>query len=327
MSNNLTYKDYNDRSFAIWGDKEKYQEPLKKIGAKWNPRQKPSAGWLISKDKENDLKKLIAKSESTEPVKLANTKKTPPPKSRKEQTKYRRENSARDSDSSSDDDEDDDDEDDDEDDEDDNKDKNDITDEVVPIEIKDIVSTKEPDFEKEKKEYKERTGKLVEKNNSEHSGSHKDSEQDKNKDGRNDDKNRRGKDKETDKRNKGNERDRRNKSSEKDKGNERNKNAGKDRNRDKSDSDSDSDRDNDVLNYYKSFSKRPGDFNELHENDSTRYSSSSDDYSSSEDDFPVPKNPKKKTYKKEDDDYKTMFNKVNELQKRLSHVEIKQRKK
>ena len=58
-----------------------------------------------------------------------------------------------------------------------------------------------------------------------------------------------------------------------------------------------------------------------------RYSSSSDDdYNSSSDDFPSPSSPKKKPYKRDDDDYGTLFNKLNEMQKRLYHLEIKKRK-
>ena len=55
--------------------------------------------------------------------------------------------------------------------------------------------------------------------------------------------------------------------------------------------------------------------------------SSSDAGESSSDDFPSPNSPKKKAYKREDDDYGTLFGKVNELQRRLYHVELKQRKK
>uniref|UniRef100_A0A6C0JMC1 Uncharacterized protein n=1 Tax=viral metagenome TaxID=1070528 RepID=A0A6C0JMC1_9ZZZZ len=80
-----------------------------------------------------------------------------------------------------------------------------------------------------------------------------------------------------------------------------------------------------VLQYYKSFSKKPGAFNELYEEDSNKYSSSSYN-SSSSDDFPEPVSPRRKAYKRNDDDYDTLFNKVNDLQKRLHHVEIKQKK-
>ena len=64
----------------------------------------------------------------------------------------------------------------------------------------------------------------------------------------------------------------------------------------------------------------------MYNSNSEKYSSSSDDNSSSSDDFPIPVSPKKKAYKRDDDDYGTLFNKVNELQRRLYHVEIKQRK-
>jgi hypothetical protein len=79
-----------------------------------------------------------------------------------------------------------------------------------------------------------------------------------------------------------------------------------------------------VLQYYKSFGKKPGAFNELYEEDNNKYSSSSYNGSSS-DDFPEPVSPKRKAYKR-NDDYSTLFNKVDDLQKRLHHFEIKQKK-
>ena len=79
------------------------------------------------------------------------------------------------------------------------------------------------------------------------------------------------------------------------------------------------------MNYYKSFAKKPSSFRELYESSNNDYSSS-DDYSSSSDDFPIPVSPRKKLYRREDDDYGTLFNKVNDLQRRLYYVEIKQRK-
>ena len=55
-----------------------------------------------------------------------------------------------------------------------------------------------------------------------------------------------------------------------------------------------------------------------------RYSSSSED-SSSDDDFPSPSSPRKRTYKR--DDYSTLFNKLNDVQKRLYNLEMEKRKR
>ena len=82
-----------------------------------------------------------------------------------------------------------------------------------------------------------------------------------------------------------------------------------------------------VMSYYKSFSKKPSTFKEMYESDNDQYSSSDDDGGSSSEDFPSPSSPRRKAYKRDDDDYGTLFSKVNELQRRLYHVEIKQRKK
>ena len=81
-----------------------------------------------------------------------------------------------------------------------------------------------------------------------------------------------------------------------------------------------------VIDYYKSFSKKPSTFKEMYESNDEKYSSSSDNGDSSSEDFPSPKSPRKKPYKRDDDDYGTMFNKMNDMQRRLYHVELKQRK-
>ena len=84
--------------------------------------------------------------------------------------------------------------------------------------------------------------------------------------------------------------------------------------------------DKDVLRHYKSFSKVPHKFKELYDDsDNSGYSSSSsDDDSSSSEDFPSPSTIKK--YKKSSD-YGELFGKINNLQKRLYQMEIKQQKK
>ena len=86
-------------------------------------------------------------------------------------------------------------------------------------------------------------------------------------------------------------------------------------------------RDKNVMGYYKSFAEKPSSFREMYESDGDKYSSSEDNFSSSSEDFPSPNSPHKKAYKRSDDDYGTLFNKVNDLQRRLYQVELKQRKR
>ena len=82
-----------------------------------------------------------------------------------------------------------------------------------------------------------------------------------------------------------------------------------------------------VVDYYKSFSSKPSTFKEMYESGGDKYSSSDDAVSSSSDDFPTPSSPRRNKYKRDDEDYGTLFNKVNELQRRLYQVEIKERKR
>ena len=62
MSNQeLTYEDYNKRSIAVRGDREKFSNALKEVDGRWNPRMKNGPGWLVPKEKETELKKIIDK--------------------------------------------------------------------------------------------------------------------------------------------------------------------------------------------------------------------------------------------------------------------------
>jgi hypothetical protein len=86
MSENLTYQIYNDKSFAVYGNKEKYKNILKSVSARWNPRLKdngqPRPGWIVSKEKEDELKKIIS-SVNSENIfsQKPETKNEPEPKS------------------------------------------------------------------------------------------------------------------------------------------------------------------------------------------------------------------------------------------------------
>jgi hypothetical protein len=81
----ITYTTYNERSFIVRGDKEKYKDLIKTIGGRWNSRVKDGEpGWLVGFDKEDELKKLI------DLVKKADNINNIGVKSRKTQNKYRR---------------------------------------------------------------------------------------------------------------------------------------------------------------------------------------------------------------------------------------------
>ena len=69
MSQGLTYESLSNKSFKIFGSpREKYDAALKLIGATWNPRLKPTAGWYISRDQEEQLKAIILKFNSPAPA-------------------------------------------------------------------------------------------------------------------------------------------------------------------------------------------------------------------------------------------------------------------
>jgi len=74
----LEYKTYDKKSYIVFGDKEKYNESMENIG-RWSSS---NSGWIVSKDKENDLKKLINFINTYDNIKV---------NSRKNQKKYHRE--------------------------------------------------------------------------------------------------------------------------------------------------------------------------------------------------------------------------------------------
>jgi hypothetical protein len=89
-----------------------------------------------------------------------------------------------------------------------------------------------------------------------------------------------------------------------------------------------SDNESDPIDYYKTFGKKPSEFNEMHASSpATKYSSSaSDSYdSSSSDDFPAPESPKKRgKYRVRDEqDVDGLFDRVRDMQRRLYEIEIK----
>jgi hypothetical protein len=87
QTSSLTYDVYNEKSFAVRGDKELYQKRIKQIkGSRYNPRLRGGTGWLVPRDKQNELDALIQK------INLDNRLKTMQShaKSRKDQRKYHR---------------------------------------------------------------------------------------------------------------------------------------------------------------------------------------------------------------------------------------------
>jgi hypothetical protein len=81
MSNKeLSYKEYNKKSYAVRGNKEKYESKIKPIGGRWNPRMKDGAGWLVPKESLDKLK-LIKQSKK----KVEGVVQPPPSKTKKKQ--------------------------------------------------------------------------------------------------------------------------------------------------------------------------------------------------------------------------------------------------
>ena len=62
MSNNLEYESYNESSFKVTGNRQKYSSILKNVKARWNPRLKNGGeGWIVSKNYEKELIEIVEK--------------------------------------------------------------------------------------------------------------------------------------------------------------------------------------------------------------------------------------------------------------------------
>ena len=59
MTTELSYEVYNDKSFVVRGDRDKYGILLKKCHGRWNSRLKQGSGWIVSKEYEQELKNII----------------------------------------------------------------------------------------------------------------------------------------------------------------------------------------------------------------------------------------------------------------------------
>ena len=66
MSDEIRYEELSQKSFAVFGNKNKHGQSLKDIGAVWNPRLKPQPGWFIGKEHEDKLKNIIKTFNNTQ---------------------------------------------------------------------------------------------------------------------------------------------------------------------------------------------------------------------------------------------------------------------
>ena len=358
MSNELTFKEYNKKSFAVYGDKSKYATLVKSIGGRWNSRMKGGTpGWLVPRENLNKLKKLVSSVNSLKADFSKTSSPKPEIKSRKNQTKYHREVSE---DSETEDEI--------------VSEPEDVNPEVSepevsepevsepevsepevsepevseprvsePETVKSEEKVEDVNISNERKMYEKYMEKELK--NSRHikrneerkrrrdsSKRRKDNEEKRRRDSskrRKDNEEKRRRD--SSKRRKDDEEKRRRERVREEEEKRRRERVRDDKRIHKVKADvknpkKDYGRYRDVVRQYKVFSKKPSNFRELYEsNDSDSYSSSSDDFSESSEDFPEPRNPKKKVYSR-DEDYGTLFGKINDLQKRLYYVEIKQKK-
>jgi len=53
---------YSNNSIVVRGDSKPWKDYLKSLGGKWNGRLTGGAGWIFSKDKENELMNFIAQA-------------------------------------------------------------------------------------------------------------------------------------------------------------------------------------------------------------------------------------------------------------------------
>ena len=57
----LSYEKYNKEKLSVRGDKDTYQNFVKKLGGRWNPRMKGGTGWLVPINQEQNLRLFIEK--------------------------------------------------------------------------------------------------------------------------------------------------------------------------------------------------------------------------------------------------------------------------
>ena len=65
MSTEISYKSYNNDKIIIYANNDIHIKFIKKIGGKKTSDKNPS--WIVSKEKEVDIKKYIKKSYEPQP--------------------------------------------------------------------------------------------------------------------------------------------------------------------------------------------------------------------------------------------------------------------
>ena len=65
MENNLTIKEYSEKSIAVYGQTKSHKDALRNMGGKFNPHLKEGAGWVFSKSKADVVKAYIASKYGT----------------------------------------------------------------------------------------------------------------------------------------------------------------------------------------------------------------------------------------------------------------------
>ena len=66
MSDKLTFKKYNNTRLAVRGDREIYNDLIKSIGGRWNPRMHGGEGWILPIEQ----KSILEQRRKIKPIKI-----------------------------------------------------------------------------------------------------------------------------------------------------------------------------------------------------------------------------------------------------------------
>jgi hypothetical protein len=380
MEAELSYEVYNDKSFVVRGNRDKYAVLMKKCSGRWNSRLKQGAGWIVPKENEKDIKNIIQSiSVKNNNVTEIEDKVTSDDSCDDQQSKNVSINSEEDiqepqklnihrsisaskfkvSETSSTDDE--------------SEVKNTPVEEKI---IQIIKSEQVKKFESEKKEFERKNSKEIVKDNNEEKQRKKERKEEKQRKKerkeRKEERQRKKERKEETHREKHKDRDKERKEErerekhkerkkqrkeEKEKqrdiepnntDNERKKERKEERHKDNQPNNTDRkhrhkehhsidkerkeevqktpETDNNKLNYYKAFSKKPREFTELYPSSENEIIfTCSDSESVSSDNSLIPHTPKRKNLKGEEN-YDELFSKVKQLQKKISQLELKNKR-
>jgi hypothetical protein len=342
MNGELSYEVYNDKSFVVRGDRDKYGIILKKCNGRWNPRLKQGAGWIVGKQYENEIKNIIQSLSKTDTDRAKNnpitnedhSKTSTDTESEVDETihqqivKYQDKNSISDEDDTIEpiiknpkihrsisaskynisDSEDNDSE----------QDTEIVRKSPTEEKILEIIKSEQAKkFELEKKQFEESKKQLENRVNNDDKKRKKERKRERSRDKERKDKERK-RDKERKKERKDKER--------KDKERNRDKERKKERKEEKQRRSPTKETDEDKIKYYKAFSKKPREFKELYPSSNEEINfSCSDSESISSDNSLIPETPKRKNIRKEES-YDELFSKVKYLQKKISEIELKNKK-